>query len=278
MRQSFCLPCFREPGQPLDDLFREAKAIGYAATELWRPEPSGGGSAPREAGAISGETLEEIADSAHAAGLAVASFTGHDSIDDGLNDPAHWERIESELILSIDRAARLGVPGVIVFAGGRRPGVSDLYGLALFVRGARRIVGHAEERGVNLNLEILNSRVDHPGYMADTVDWAIAACEAVASARLRVLFDVYHVQTMEGDLLRGLRRAAPYLGHVHTAGVPGRHELDDAQEIHYPAVARELRRLGYAGYVGHELFARGDRMAALRSSFAAFDTIRPGSA
>ena len=122
---------------------------------------------------------------------------------------------------------------------------------------------------MSLNLEVLNSRVDHPGYMADTVDWAVAACEAVASPRLRILFDVYHVQIMEGDLIRNLRRAAPYLGHVHAAGNPGRNELDDDQEIGYRAVGRELRRLGYEGFVGHELFPKGDRLSALRSAYEA---------
>jgi hydroxypyruvate isomerase len=273
MKQSFCLPCFRQKDQPLAELFREAKAIGYAATELWRPEPSASSSAsssaPREAGAPAAESLEAIVEEANRAGLAVASFTGHDSIDDGLNDPSHWERIECELVESLDRAARLSIPGVICFSGTRRPGLSDAYGLAHFIKGIRRLIRHAEERDVNLNLEVLNSRVDHPQYMADTVDWAIAACEAVDSPRLRVLFDVYHVQIMEGDLIRALRRAAPYLGHVHTAGNPGRHELDDAQEINYRAIGRELTRLGYDGYVGHELFAKGDCMTALRSSFEA---------
>lgn len=267
MKQSFCLPCFRTSGQPLDDLFREAKAIGYSATEIWSPGLSS--SVPREAGATGGETLEEIHEAARSAGLVVASFTGHESIDHGLNDPEQWERIEGELVASLDRAARLDIPGIICFSGTRRPGLSNAYGLALFVQGVRRMIRHAEERGVNLNLEVLNSRVDHPLYMADTVDWAIAACAAVGSPRMRLLFDVYHVQIMEGDLLRNLRRAAPYLGHVHTAGNPGRHELDDDQEINYRAIGRELARLGYEGYVGHELFPRGDKSAALRSSFTA---------
>jgi hydroxypyruvate isomerase len=253
----------------LADLFAEAKAIGYAAVELWRPEMAAPGSAPREAAPAGEETLEEIHAAALAAGLVVSSFTGHDSIDDGLNDPEHWERIEHELVVSVDRAAKLYVPGVICFSGTRRPGLSDAYGLALFIKGARRVVRHAEERGVNLNLEVLNSRIDHPRYMADTVDWALAACEGVNSPRLKVLFDVYHVQIMEGDLIRGLRRAAPYLGHVHTAGNPGRHEMDDGQEINYRAIGRELVRLGYEGYIGHELFAVGDRKEALRTSFEA---------
>ncbi len=267
MKQSFCLPCFRGKDQPLPELFAEAKAIGYAAVELWRPEESSSSSAPREAAPMGQETLEEIHDAALAAGLVVSSFTGHDSIDDGLNDPEQWERIEHELVRSVDRASALHIPGVICFSGTRRPGLSDAYGLSLFIKGARRVVRHAEERGVNLNLEVLNSRIDHPRYMADTVDWAIAACEGVNSPRMKLLFDVYHVQIMEGDLIRGLRRAAPYLGHVHTAGNPGRHEMDDAQEINYRGIARELARLGYDGYVGHELFAKGDRMVALRTSF-----------
>jgi hydroxypyruvate isomerase len=144
-----------------------------------------------------------------------------------------------------------------------------MYGLALFIQGMRRILPYAEEMEVNLNLEILNSRIDHPYYMADSVDWAIAACEALSSPRMRLLFDVYHVQIMEGDLIRALRRAAPYLGHVHTAGNPGRHEMDDDQEINYRAVARELERLNYRGYVGHELFSKGDKLEALKASYEA---------
>jgi len=254
LKQSFCLPCFRAVDQPLADLFAEAKTIGYVAVETWSP--------PKE-----GESLEEIHEIARSNGLVVASFTGHDSIDDGLNDPTQWERIEEELVQSIDLAKKLSIPGIICFSGTRRPGLSDAYGLANFMKGARKIVGYAEEKGVNLNLEVLNSRVDHPLYMADTVDWAIAACEGVNSARMKLLFDVYHVQIMEGDLIRNLRRAAPFIGHVHTAGNPGRHEMDDDQEINYRGIGRELQRLGYDGYVGHEFFAKGDKMAALRSSF-----------
>lgn len=259
MKQSFCLPCFRQPDQNLNDLFAQASAIGYQAVELWSPPDPASGQ----------ESLEGIHSLAIAAGLVVSSFTGHDSIDHGLNDPTQWDRIEHELVASIDRATKLQIPGIICFSGTRRPGLSDAYGLAQFIKGARKIVKHAEEKGVNLNLEVLNSRVDHPGYMADTVDWAIAACEGVGSPRMKLLFDLYHVQIMEGDLIRNLRRAAPYLGHVHTAGNPGRNEMDDDQEINYRAIGRELGRLGYEGYVGHELFAKGDKMAALQSSFEA---------
>ena len=257
MKQSFCLPCFRTQGQSLGDIFTKAASIGFAATELWAP--SFDSNDP--------ESLEHISEAARSAGLSVSSFTGHESIDHGLNDPSQWDRIEFELERSIRAAAKLGIPGIICFSGTRRPGVSDAYGLALFTKGARRIVKLAEECSVNLNLEVLNSRIDHPNYMADTVDWAIAACEAVNSPRMKLLFDIYHVQIMEGDLIRALRRAQPYLGHVHTAGNPGRHELDGFQEINYPALVSELDRLGYEGFIGHEFFATGDRLAGLTAAF-----------
>ncbi|RYG48597.1 xylose isomerase [bacterium] len=254
LKQSFCYPCFASGDQSLGDLFREAKAIGYAATELWGWD----------------ESLEGLVAEAHSAGLEVASFSGHDSIDDGLNDPAHHERIEHELIRSIDKAAALGVPGVICFSGTRRKGVSDAEGLRHFIVGARRVTKHAEERGINLNLEVLNSRVDHPLYMADTIDWCLAACEGVGSPRMKILFDVYHVAIMEGDLIRRIRTAMPYIGHMHTAGNPGRHDLDDTQEINYRGIARALIDAGYDGYIGHELFTkRASKLEALRESFDA---------
>lgn len=254
LKQSFCYPLFQDKGQSLDDLFALAREIGYAATELLGWD----------------ESLASIVEAARRQHLAVASISGHGSIDDGLNDPTQHDRIEEELKRSIEAAARYGIPGVICFSGTRRPGVSDIEGLAIAVKGIRRVTALAEQKGVNLNLEILNSRVDHPGYMADTVDWGIAFCEAANSPRCRLLFDVYHVQIMEGDVIRGLRRAAPYLGHLHTAGNPGRNELDDHQELNYRGICNALVELGYDGYIGHELIVkRQSRAEALRSSFVA---------
>jgi hydroxypyruvate isomerase len=251
IRQSFCYPCFRSPDVSVEQLFRAAKAIGYEATEWWAVGPE----------------FDEVAAAAKEAGLRIASFTGHESIDHGLNDEAEHDRIEAELRASIDLAAKHDVPGIIIFAGSRHPARTDLEGLVTWAKGVRRIALYAEEKGINLNLEILNSRVDHPGYQGDRVDWAIAAVELVGSPRVKILFDIYHVQIMEGDVIRKLSQALPYIGHIHTAGNPGRHELNDG-EMNYPGIAKALANLGYDGFVGHEFFARhSDKLAALRAAF-----------
>ena len=124
--------------------------------------------------------------------------------------------------------------------------------------------------GVTINMEILNSRVDHSGYVGDTVDWGVALATAVDSPRVRVLFDIYHVQIMEGDVIRRFGAAAPWVGHVHTAGNPGRRDLDDG-ELHYPAIMRGVSEAGFRGYVGHEFFPAGDRRAGLARAFSLCD-------
>jgi hydroxypyruvate isomerase len=251
IRQSFCYPCFQTGGQPVTDLFREAKAIGYEATEWW----------------AAGAEFGNLAEAAHSAGLTIASFTGHESIDHGLNDETQHDRIEAELRVAIDLAAEHQVPGIICFAGSRHPSRTDLEGLVTWAKGVRRIAPYAEEKGINLNLETLNSRVDHPGYQGDHVDWCLAAVEMVGSPRVKILFDIYHVQIMEGDVIRRLRQAMPHIGHIHTAGNPGRKELNDG-EMSYSAIMQALNAAGYEGFVGHEFFPRNpDRIAALREAF-----------
>jgi hydroxypyruvate isomerase len=255
IQQSFCVACFRSNNVSLADLCREAKAIGYAATETWSPGPDFG----------------DLVEAAHSAGLVVASFTGHDSIDYGLNDETQHERIEHELRSSIDLAVANRVPSIICFAGLRHPSRTDLEGLVTWARGVRRIASYAEEKGITLNLEVLNSRVDHPGYQGDRVDWCLAAVEMVNSPRVKILFDIYHVQIMEGDVIRRLRQAMPHIGHIHTAGNPGRRDLDDG-EMNYPAIAKAISEACYSGYVGHEFFSCSpDKLTALRQAFEACD-------
>jgi hydroxypyruvate isomerase len=246
--QSVCYPIF-DDGRPHEEVCQDLAATGVGAVELWQADDA---------------TLRSMAKAAESAGLKLCSFTGHDSIDHGFNDPDHWDRCRKELTHAVDLAAELGIPGVICFPGTRRPGLSDAYGLVLTADGIEPVVDHAERKGVNLNMEVLNSRVDHPHYMGDTVDWCIALCRILSSPRMKLLFDIYHVQIMEGDVIRGLRRAMPWIGHVHTAGNPGRAEIDDNQELHYPGIMKALADGGYRGFVGHEFFPRGkDRLGAL---------------
>src|SRR4051812_30761315 len=156
----------------------------------------------------------------------------------------------------IDDSADAGFPNVITFSGFRR-GISDDEGMKNMVEGLKQIVGHAEKKKVTLCLEMLNSRVNiemkgHPDYFCDKIERAVEVCRRVGSERMKVLFDIYHVQIMEGDIIARIEEFHPYIGHYHTAGVPGRNELDDTQEINYIPIMKAIAETGYKGYVGQE--------------------------
>ena len=255
IQQSVCYPMYKDEGVALDDFCREIAAIGYRAIELWNWD----------------ESLDEIAATAHRHGLAVASVSGHASLPDGLNKCENHDRIEAELRLSIDKAAQLNIPGLICFSGNRNPGQSDLEGMITCARGLRRVAGYAEEKGVNLNVELLNSKVDHPGYQCDRTDWGLALCEMVDSPRVNLLFDIYHMQIMEGDVIRNLRKGIGRIGHFHTAGNPERRDMDDDQELNYRGICRAIAAAGYELYVGHEFSPKGDKIEALRKAFEICD-------
>ena len=262
IKQSFCFPIFQQQFSSLAELCREAARIGYRAVEMWG----------RSGGPVEDEfSVEEVSALAVEQGLVLASIMGHASLPDGCNNPANHVRIEAELRDSIALAAQHGVPGLIVFSGNRLHGQSDLEGMVECARVLRRIAPYAEERGVNLNVELLNSRVDHPGYLCDRSDWGVALCEMVDSPRVKLLFDIYHMQIMEGDVIRAIRRALPHIGHFHTAGNPRREELDDTQELNYRGICSAIAATDYDLYVGHEFNPLGDPGEALRTAFAACD-------
>ena len=137
--------------------------------------------------------------------------------------------------------------------------------------GLRRVAPYAEKRGVNLNIELLNSKIDHPGYQCDHSAWGVAVCERVNSPRVKLLFDIYHMQIMEGDVIRNIRENIGWIGHFHTAGNPGRRDMDDDQELNYAGICRAIAASGYDGYVGHEFQPKGDVLEALRRAFALCD-------
>ncbi len=241
IKQSICYPLFMPQDMALADLVAVAAEIGYAAIELWGRNAD----------------FEEVMELAKQHKLAVASMSGHASLPDGLNKRSNHDRIEAELRESIDIAAHHGIPGLICFSGNIQPHQSEIEAIAAVADGLARIAPYAEEKGINLNIELLNSKIDHAGYQCDHTLWAAAVCERVNSPRVKMLFDIYHMQIMEGDLIRNIRSHAKWIGHYHTAGVPGRNDLDDTQEINYRGVCKAIAQTGYDLYVGHEFRPKG---------------------
>jgi hydroxypyruvate isomerase len=203
-------------------------------------------------------------------GLVCAISSSHGFVK-GLNDPRHWDECLDILGKRIDECATAGFPTVITFTGFREK-IADDEGIANCVAGYKKIVGYAEEKKVTLALEMLNSRVadhpmkGHPGYQGDHTEYCIEIIKRVGSPRLKLLFDIYHVQIMDGDVIRRIRQYHEYIAHVHTAGNPGRGELDDRQEINYPPIMEALVEIGYQGYVGQEFIPTGDPLAGLRQA------------
>lgn len=201
-------------------------------------------------------------------GLAISAIDGHASITLGLNRADQHARIEQELRARIALAEQWRIPNIICFSGSRA-GQAEEVGIANTAAGLARVATAAESAGVTLVLELLNSKVDHPDYQADHTAWGLEVCQRVSSPRVRLLYDIYHMQIMEGDLIRTLRAAQTMIGHYHTAGNPGRNDLDEAQEINYPAVLRAIAATGYTGYIAHEFVPKGEPVLALQTTLAA---------
>ncbi len=199
-------------------------------------------------------------------GLTVSSANGHGSITVGLNRRDQHDRIEKELQEMLQRAQQASVPNLICFTG-NRDGLDDDAGATITAEGLKRVASMAEETGVTLVLELLNSKVDHSGYQADHTAFGVEVCRQVSSARVKLLYDIYHMQIMEGDLIRTIQTNHEFIGHYHTAGNPGRHELDSEQEINYPAVIMAIRDTGYAGYLAHEFVPKGEPALSLSTVF-----------
>lgn len=188
----------------------------------------------------------------------------------GFNNPAYHDMILAKTKETIDACAEYGFPTVIAFTGFRE-NIPDDVGAKNCVAGLKKLMGHAEKKKVDVCLEILNSRVDvamkgHPGYQGDHADYCIDIIKKVGSPRMKILFDIYHVQIMDGDVISRIKQYAEYIGHVHTAGNPGRNELDDTQEINFPPIMRTLVDVGYKGYVGHEFIPTRDPLKGLRQA------------
>jgi hydroxypyruvate isomerase len=203
----------------------------------------------------------------------------------GFNNPKFHDEVVERTAKAIDQCADAKFPSVIAFVGYKWTNPDDPKSAAITaadafancVKGLKRLAGHAEKKGVTVCLEHLNTRDDsdpmkgHPGYQGDDLDFVAAILKKVGSPRVKLLFDIYHVQLMHGDLIRRVEQTKELIGHVHTAGVPGRGELDDTQEINYPAVIKKLVDVGYTGYVGQEFIPTRDPLAGLKQAVKVCD-------
>jgi hydroxypyruvate isomerase len=243
IRQSVCRWCY--PQIPLDELCAFAARIGLEGVDLLQPEEY---ETPRRYGL-----------------LCTMGYAGAGEIKEALNRTEHHAAIEASLRVNIPLAAKAGVPNVITFSGNRR-GMTDEEGARNTIAGLNRVKKIAEDHGVTICLELLNSKVNHPDYMADRTAWGARVMEAVNSPHVKLLYDIYHMQIMEGDLIATIRQSLPWIGHFHTGGVPGRHELDNTQEVQWDGVMRAIAEAGFRGYVAHEFLPVRDPLASLRAA------------
>jgi hydroxypyruvate isomerase len=245
IKQSVAWWCFVRGEMTPEQLVRAAAEIGYAGVEI----------VPQQFWPLIREH-----------GLTIAAFSAHQSIAEGLNRREHHQRIERELLASIKQAEEWSIPNLICFSG-NRAGLDDAAGAEATAEGLRRVARAAEDTGVNLVLELLNSKVNHPDYQCDKTAWGVEVCRMVGSPRVKLLYDIYHMQIMEGDVIRTIQDHHAFFGHYHTAGNPGRNEIDETQELYYPAIVRAIVATGYDGFLGQEFVPKGDPVAALKDAF-----------
>lgn len=192
----------------------------------------------------------------------VCSMISTHSLPKGMNDKKNHAGCIASIRSAIDAAAEYGFPNVISFSG-NRAGIPDDVGIENAVEGLKQVAGYAEQKKVNICLEYLNSKVDHKDYMFDKTSWGVEVCKKVGSDRIKILYDIYHAQIMEGDIIRTIRDNKDYIGHYHTGGNPGRNEIDDTQELYYPAIMKAIAETGFKGYVAHEFVPKRDPLESL---------------
>jgi hydroxypyruvate isomerase len=233
---------------PFEEMCRQAARLGVVGFDLIGPEDF--------------PVLKKY-------GLIPTMVPGAMTLTGGFNHKEDHPAVEKALRELIDKAAAAGAPNVIALSGNRR-GISDQEGMDNVVALLSRVKGQAEDRGVNVCLELLNSKVNHPDYQCDHTAWGVEVCRRVNSPRVKLLFDIYHMQIMEGDIIRTIRGNFQWIAHFHTAGNPGRHEMDDNQEMNYRGIARAIADLGFQGYIAHEYSPLRDPIQSLEETLAIF--------
>jgi hydroxypyruvate isomerase len=243
IRQSVSRWCYQKI--PLDQLSAAAAQMGLRGIDLLEPEEY---DVPRRYGLI-----------------CTMAYAGGGEIKNALNRTENHAAIEQAFRMNIPKAAAAQVPNVITFSG-NRAGMTDEEGARNTITGLNRVKKIAEDHGLTICLELLNSKHDHPDYMCDHTNWGVRVVEEVNSPNVKLLYDIYHMQIMEGDLIDTIRNNIQWLGHFHTGGVPGRHELDGTQEVRWDGVMRAIAESGFKGYVAHEFVPTGDPLGSLRKA------------
>jgi hydroxypyruvate isomerase len=194
----------------------------------------------------------------------ICTMTPSHGIVKGLNDPANHDECLMRIRNAIEATAAARFPNVICFSGNRTGKISDEAGLRNCNRAIKRVIRLAEKKKVTLCMELLNSKINHPRYMCDNTRWGAELVKRVGSERFKLLYDIYHMQVQEGDVIDTIRKHVEVIGHYHTAGVPGRGEIHEGQELYYPAIMRAIAQTGFKGYVAHEFTVKHRHIDALR--------------
>lgn len=237
---------------PLEELCKTVKEIGFGAIDLIGPKDW--------------PMLQKY-------GLysSMCYTAGENSLTKGFNDPSQHDRLIKDHLEIIPLMKKAGYKNVICFSGNRN-GMDDETGMKNCADALKKIMPVAEENGITLIMELLNSKVDHKDYMCDHTNWGVGLCKMVGSDHFKLLYDIYHMQIDEGDVIRTIRDNHQYIGHYHTGGVPGRNEINDKQELYYPAIMRAIVDTGFQGYVAQEFIPKGpDKVASLREAIRICD-------
>jgi hydroxypyruvate isomerase len=239
IKQSLCRWCYAKA--PIEELCAEAVKLGIQAIDLLNP------------------TEWPVAQK-H--GLTLTVVPGPTSIPNGFNRTEDHDAIEARFKTMIDDAARVKAHSLIVFSGNRK-GMPDQQGAENCIIGLNRVKKYAEDKGVLVVMELLNSKVNHKDYMCDHTSWGVKVMKEVNSPMVKLLYDIYHMQIMEGDVIRTIKENAQWIGHYHTGGNPGRNEIDDTQELNYKAISKAIVETGYTGYMAHEFVPKRQWLASL---------------
>lgn len=249
VNHSVCRWSFQEI--PLEELAVACKEMGLKGIDLLRPEE-----------------WETVQNHGLQCSMATAGFA---SIEHGFNDPANHQKLQENYRGLVDKASENGIKNIICFSGNRR-GMSDETGIENCARGLSPLLDYAEQRDVTMVMELLNSKVNHPDYMCDHTEWGVALADKMGKDNFKLLYDIYHMQIMEGDIIATITKYSDYINHYHTAGVPGRHEINEEQELFYPAIMRAIVATGFDGYVAQEFIPTyEDKLEALREAIRICD-------